>query len=127
MSTLAPPGESLAHAELLDTLRSLCVRLPVPGARWHPHVASIAAVRNDFEDALAQAAASRDALRLLDLLVAGSAEAGFDRTRSPQLTAAWDRLEALPVPEGRHPYLDEILPALDAHRLLLVALSRAAR
>ena len=42
---------------------------------------------------------------------------------SGKLTGAWERLQALPLPEGQHPFLDEIVPALDALRLLLVALS----
>jgi hypothetical protein len=37
---------------------------------------------------------------------------------------SWERLGKLPTPDGRHPFLDEILPALEATRLLLLALSQ---
>lgn len=112
------------HAALLEALHDLCARLPVPDGRWHPHVAAIAACRADFASALSLVADDPEALRLLDRLVDGAAAAEFDPARSPELAAAWERLDALPVPEGRHPFLDEIMPALDAYRLLLIALSR---
>ena len=34
-----------------------------------------------------------------------------------------ERLRALPIPEGQHPFLDEILPVLEAAELLLCALA----
>jgi carbon-monoxide dehydrogenase large subunit len=111
-------------SELLAELRRLCARLPLPQPSWHPYVAQIAACRNDFEQALALAADAPPTLELFAALVDGDAEPAFDEAASPALTAAWSRLEALPLPSGQHPYLDEILPALEAHRLLLVALSQ---
>ncbi len=110
--------------ELLAALRDLCVRLPVPQPSWHPYAEQIVACRDDLERALATAAEYPDAIDLVAALIDGEAEPRFDPGTSPELTAAWGRLEALPIPAGRHPYLDEILPALDALRLLLVALSQ---
>ena len=109
---------------LLRELRGLCDQLPVPQPSWHPYVAQIAACRADFELALALAAAHPEALELVVDLLDGDGDPSFNAGASPKLTAAWQRLEALPLPSGQHPYLDDILPALEAHRLLLVALSR---
>lgn len=110
-------------SELLSELHSLCARLPVPQPSWHPYVSQIAACHSDFDQALALAAKRPAALERLAALLDGDAEPPFDDEASRDLTAAWRRLEALPRPSGQHPYLDEILPALDALRLLLVALS----
>lgn len=109
--------------ELLRELRRLCDQLPVPQPSWHPYVAQIADCRTDFEHSLELSAVRPETLDLVATLVDGSAELDFDVNAPPELTAAWRRLEALPLPSGQHPYLDEILPALEAHRLLLVALS----
>lgn len=119
--TAVAPAEAAA---LLPELRRLCERLPVPSPTWHPHVAAIAACRADLERAIGLAAARPETLSLLAELLDGDEAPAFDGTRSPWLRAAWERLEALPIPEGQHPYLDDILPALEALRLLLVALGR---
>ena len=110
-------------SELLAELRRLCARLPLPQPSWHPYVAQIAACRDDFEHALTLAADAPQTFDLIAALVDGDVEPAFDEAASPELATAWLRLEALPLPSGQHPYLDEILPALEAHRLLLVALS----
>ena len=120
MSTAVAAGPS----ELLAELRGLCTRLPVPQPSWHPYVSQMAACRGDFEQALAHAAEHPATLELLAALIEGETEATFDRGASPTLTTAWERLEGLPTPNGQHPYLDQILPALEALRVLLVALSR---
>lgn len=114
-------------AEAVDVaaeLRRLLARLPVPDARWHAHVPQIAAVRDDFAAAIDAAAARPEALALFEAMLAGDAEPAFE-PGDPELEAAYDRLQALPVPEGQHPFLDEILPALEAAELLLCALSAA--
>lgn len=111
-------------AELLSELRRLCARLPVPQPTWHPYVPPIHAFQKDFQQALELAAAHPDALDLLATLVEDDAGLAFDPDTSPELTAAWERLAALPIPDGQHPYLDDILPTLEAHRLLLIALSQ---
>ena len=110
-------------SELLGELRGLCARLPVPQPSWHPYVSRIAACRSDFEQALALASEQPAALERLAALLDGDTEPAFAGDASPGLVAAWQRLGALPLPSGQHPYLDEILPALDALRLLLIALS----
>jgi aerobic carbon-monoxide dehydrogenase large subunit len=119
MSNAVASGTS----ELLAELRRLCARLPVPQPSWHPYASQIAACRGDFEQALARVAVSPQTLELAVALIDGDAELVFGDAAPPELTVAWRRLEALPLPSGQHPYLDEILPALEAHRLLLVALS----
>jgi len=43
--------------------------------------------------------------------------------RRPELAAATARLEALPVPEGRHPFVEDIAPALEGMQAALAALA----
>ncbi len=114
-------------SELLTNLRGLCARLPVPQPSWHPYVSQIAACRGDFEQALVLAAEHPAVLERVAVLLDGDAEPTFDANASPDLAAAWRRLGTLPLPSGQHPYLDEILPALEALRLLPVALSETMR
>ena len=109
--------------ELLRELRRLCDQLPVPQPSWHSYVAQIADCRTDFAHSLDLAARHPAVLELVAALIDGSVELGFDVNAPHELTAVWRRLEALPLPSGQHPYLDEILPALEGHRLLLLALS----
>ncbi|HET7043911.1 MAG TPA: hypothetical protein VFI37_03600 [Gaiellaceae bacterium] len=110
--------------ELLDELRILCARLPVPQPEWHPHVPEIRAFRADFERALALAAERPAALTLAAELLDAETEPELAEGAAPELAAAWRRLEELPPPGGQHPFLDEIAPALEAVRILLAALSR---
>jgi len=121
--TVSAAPATVATAELLTELRRLSVRLPVPQRSWHPHVRLVAACRNDLEQALALATDSPEAGERVAALVGGELELTFDPDASPELSAARRRLEALPIPDGQHPYLDEILPALEALGLLLVGLS----
>lgn len=124
--TVERPHVRRAEDELLAELRGLCERLPVPGADWHPHVAAIAACRDDLADAIEAVAARPAARARLEALLADEAEPAFDHTAAdPGTAAAYERLRALPVPEGQHPFLAEILPALEALELLLVALAAA--
>jgi len=115
-----------ATSELLAELHGLCERLRVPQPGWHSYVPQIAACRSDFEQALAIVTERPAALERVAAQVDGDAEPAFAPVVSPDVAAARQRLEALPRPSGRHPYLDEILPALDALRLVLVALSQTA-
>lgn len=112
--------------ELLAELRQLCLRFPIPepGPHPHPYTDQIVACRDDFERALELAAAHPAALEYAAEHLDDDGGAPFDADASPELTAAWRRLEALPLPNAEHPLLDAILPALDAQRTLLVALSR---
>lgn len=128
-------GEAL---ELLEELRRLCDTpntLPAAQPSWHPYMDEIAAYWNDFEYAVERATASPRAVELLATLIEGEAELGFvEEAAPPELIEAWRRTEALPHPDdpdcapasGQHAYLDDILPALEAHRLLLIALSHTA-
>ena len=110
-------------APLLAELQDLCARLPVPQPSWHPYVSQIAACRSDFEQAVTRAAEWPVVLDRFAALINEEHDASFDPDRSSWLTAAWQRLQALPLPDGEHPYLDDIRPALESHRLLLIALS----
>jgi hypothetical protein len=113
-------------ARLLHELRVLCARLPVPQPTWHPYVPLIRACREDFEYALALAAERPEVIERAAALVEEESEPRLDPGASPELTAAYERLRALPGPDGQHPFLDEILPTLAALRILLVALSQVA-
>ncbi len=113
-------------SDLLLELHRLCDGLPVPQESWHPYVPLIRACRVDLELALALATARPGAADLAEALVAGELRLEFDRDSTPELAAAYDRLEALPAPSGRHPFLDEILPTLEGLRALLVALSHGS-
>lgn len=113
-------------AEFLHELRVLCARLPVPQPTWHPYVPMILSCREDFEYALALAADRPDVVERAATLVEEESEPTLDPGASPELAAAYERLHALPDPDGQHPFLDEILPALEAMRVLLVALSQVA-
>lgn len=109
--------------EVVAELRRLWARLPVPDARWHAYVPRIAAVRDDFAAAIERAIGNAEALDRFAALAAGETEPVFDAAADPGLTEAYERLRALPRPEGQHPFLDEIVPALEAAELLLVALA----
>lgn len=114
---------SAGQAAILGELRALLDRLPLPQPSWHPHVPEILACRDDFAASIGAAAERPEALdAFAELLDEESAE--LEPDAPAELQEAWARLHALPIPEGQHPFLDEILPALEAMRLLLVALSR---
>jgi hypothetical protein len=97
---------------MIDDLLPLAERLPVPDAGWHPHAALIRAVRDELLADLERLRQLPDAEERLTSLLGVSL--------APRPGSA---LAALPVPEGQHPYLDEILPALEAARLVQGALS----
>lgn len=115
------------RSELLSELRSLAEKLPLPQpSSGHPYIPQIVACRDDFLWALEAAEARPAALDVLADLIDGDAMAAIDPAASPELLEAWERLRALPLPQGQHPYLGEIMSALGALRLLLVALGRTA-
>ena len=90
---------------------------------WHPYAGEIRTWLNDFSQALERAASSPRIVEFLSTMFDGDQEYAFDEAASPELTAAWQRLEALPRPTSGHAYLDYIFPAFESHNLLLVALS----
>ena len=100
---------------MIDDLSQLAARMPVPEGVWHPHAALIREVRDELLADLARLRACRDAEERLTTLLG-------DPSLAPRPGSA---LARLPLPEGRHPYLDEILPALDAARLVQAALAVA--
>lgn len=93
-----------------NELRELAESLPVPAGDWHPFAAVIRAVRDELLEQLEDV----DEDRLAELL-AGPLPA----------PCAGTALALLPVPEGQHPFLDEIRPFLEAARLVQAASLRA--
>jgi hypothetical protein len=92
------------EAETVEVLRELLNACPFPGS-WHPGHDRIAVVFDDF----------RCAVEALE--TAGGDDE--DRDASLAVAGARSRLEGLPRPEGQHPYLDTILPTLEAMELAL--------
>jgi hypothetical protein len=91
---------------VIDDLRELVERMPVPGGDWHPHAATIRRFREDV-------------LRDLDRLAADPAAAA---RLEALLDAVPDVPVDVPVPEGEHPYLDEIRPVIEVARLVRATL-----
>jgi hypothetical protein len=113
--------------EAVAVLRELARSFPIPEPGWHGYVEEMRACRRDLEDAAEAIDSDPVASAALERLTDGDGPA--DAGAPPAaVAAALDRLEALPVPEGEHPFLDEIVPTLQAARLALhaVAASREA-
>ena len=119
MPAIATPSTS----DLLDEIRRLARDFPLPHPRWHRHVPLMHAVVDDLTASIDAIAGSPAALASLEAVVAEDAAADA-APRSPALAAAWARLNELPVPEGEHPYPDDIRLALEAARTTLAALAR---
>ena len=92
---------------------------------WHPYAAEIRTWLNDFGQALDRVASNPQIIEFMAKMFDGGEEYVFNEA-SPELTAAWERLEALPRPTSNHAYLDYIFPAFESHSLLLVVLSHTA-
>jgi hypothetical protein len=118
-------GASDAADALLGELRTLLERLPLPHPLWHPYVSEMHEVVFDATAALDAVARFPQAHPELRLQVAGDADYPPDGAGGPALAAARARLRALPIPHGEHPYLDEILVALDAAEAALATLAAA--
>lgn len=112
--------------ELLAELRRLAACLSVPHPSWHPFVPEIHACRDDYEQALALASEEPQVLERLLELLASEAGPPSAADSSPDLVEAWQRFQELPLPSKEHPHLDEILPAIDALKLLLAAVGDSA-
>jgi hypothetical protein len=109
--------------ELLSELRRLAERMPLPHPFWHPYTGQMHVVVRDLFAAI-------DAIALLphaqvELLshVEGRAEAPPPDAGGPTVAAARKRLRDLPLPDGQHPYLFEIVPTLEAAAAALAALT----
>ncbi len=111
--------------EAVAVLQELARRFPVPEGRWHRFVDAIAACRGDFEIALASIDADAQATRALDELIA-RVPSEFPQVATGPVAAALSRLDGLPVPEGQHPFIAEIVPTLVAMRVALQAVAASS-
>lgn len=116
-------GAAPAAAELLEELRRLVARFPIPHPSWHGYVPEMRTVVRDL-------AAAIDALQSLpraqaELLrrVEGRPEPQPEQPAGVALADAQERLRALPVPAGEHPFLDEIAVTIEAAEAALTALA----
>lgn len=117
------PGEGEAYDMLNEMYRLYDgIRISLQPI-WHPYIGQIRAWRRDFEQSLARVTASPEAIAVLEAYLTGAREYTFDEQASAPLTAEWKRLEDLPRPDSQHAYLEFILPAFEAHELLLTVLS----
>lgn len=66
------------------------------------------------------------AIQVLESMLSGEHDYGFNADASRQLTAEWQRLEDLPRPDSQHAYPAFILPAFEAHAMLLTVLSHTS-
>lgn len=117
------PGDDAG--ELLAELRRLAERFPLPQPSWHRYVPEMHAVVRDLFAAIDAVAALPAAQAELARLVEGESGSTDARAGGPQLAAARERLRGLPVPQGEHPYLDEIVVTLEAAEAVLGALGAA--
>jgi hypothetical protein len=109
---------------LYEAVEALVAAFPVPHPSWHAYVPEMRACLGDLRRALEVCGQSPEVLGLALCAVEGELEQGFDvRRAGGRLAAAYGRLGALPVPAGEHPFLDEIVPTLEATEALLVAVS----
>lgn len=107
--------------ETVPTLAELWDGVPIPAGSWHPGADEIRRLDSEVRAALAVAGE--------DDAVAGELERLVESGAAPPQAAGTGRaaearrlLAGLPRPEGRHPYLDEIVPALEAADLLFAAI-----
>jgi hypothetical protein len=119
---MSPSDEA---GELLDELRRLAKRFPLPHPIWHRFVPEMHEVVRDLFTALDAIATLPRAQLELVLQVEANAEHANENAGGPALAAAQARLRDLPIPQGEHPYLDEILITLQAAKAALAALAAA--
>lgn len=119
-------GDALrgSRRELYELVGTLAAAFPVPDPSWHRHVPEMRVCLVDLRRALAVAERLPAVLELATEAVEGELAEGFDADHAgAELRAAHARLGLLPAPAGEHPYLDEILPTLEAMAAMLVAVS----
>ena len=92
---------------------------------WHPYVGQIRGWLRDYSQLLDHAARSPRVLDVLAQMFSGERDCMFEPQAGGEWTAQWERLQALPRPDGGHAYLDYIIPALESHEMLLIAFSNA--
>jgi hypothetical protein len=110
---------------LLAEMRSLVERLPLPHPAWHRYVPEMHAVVVDTLAALDALAAEPGTHEELRRQVDGDAAYPAGDAGGPTVAAARPRLRRLPIPEGEHPYFDEIWLTLEAAEAALAALAVA--
>jgi hypothetical protein len=110
-------------AELLAELRALAERFPLPHRLWHRYVPQLHEAVVDLTAALDALAALPAAQDELLAQVEGEAELPAEDAGGATIAAARGRLRALPIPQGEHPYLDEILVTLEGAEAALAALA----
>ncbi|HEY3541997.1 MAG TPA: hypothetical protein VGK79_05600 [Gaiellaceae bacterium] len=108
-------------------MHRLAERFPVPHPFWHRYVPLMRDVLADFRAAVAALEALPDAQHELVRQVDGTRDGVAADAGGPALAAARERLRSLPVPEGEHPYIDEILVGLEAASAALAALAATGR
>jgi hypothetical protein len=114
---------STTSHRLLEEIGALAARFPVPQPSWHGYVSEMRACLADLAVALEVAEASPEAVALLERALDGELARPFDAGATGRLVEAYERLGRLPIPAGEHPYLDEIVPTLEAMEALLVCVS----
>lgn len=120
METMAAQGDA---GELIAEIRRLAERLPLPHPSWHRFVTEMHVVVRDLFVALDTVAVLPEAQAELAHRVGSHSDRPAADAGGPSVAAARERLRNLPVPEGEHPYLDEIRVALEAADELLCALA----
>jgi hypothetical protein len=109
--------------ELLLELRRLAERLPLPHPFWHPYTDQMHVVVRDLFAALDAIALVPPAQVELLRHIEGKAQPPPPDAGGPTVAAARRRLRDLPLPDGQHPYLIEIVPTLEAADAALAALT----
>lgn len=104
---------------LVAELRAIWDRVPLPREEWHPGAAAIARLAADVRDAFAVLDADTDTRAALGGLLEDDAPVA-----APPGTAL-ARLRELPRPDGKHPYLADVLPGLEVAEAVLAAVQRA--
>lgn len=112
----------MTDAELLAHIRRLARDFPFPDSRWHAYVSLIQDVVDDLNAASDAIGASPRAATELARLIEQERFPAVEPP-GPALAAAGSRLRELPVPDGEHPYVDEIRLALEAAAAAIAALS----
>jgi hypothetical protein len=105
---------------LIEEIRQLARRCPKPAGTWHPYTATILAAFEDLELALDALAAALDGEAALEAAIAGEVAA---RSPGQTLAEATARLSSIVIPEGRHPFRDEVVPTLEAMHAALAAVA----
>lgn len=115
-------SETEAH-ELLAELRRLAERFPIPDSSWHAYVSELRQVAADLAAAVTALERLPDAAKELRRRIEGDERPVAPG--GPELASAAVRLQALPLPAGEHPFLDEIAVTVEASRRMIAALASA--